>query len=173
MRRGRRLWKGGRRDSRLLLNTSVVMERDRITGRPPAAPSPNSELYWCFGKSAPNQGVTFIHSCGRTSVPLDCSEAVGCRLPRAEPHQVWLSLRLCPPSPRRSARSPAGHFCFSRRCKCPDPWRLQERAGGGGRQPAGVWADGLWALAGWFTHCVGCVSAASQSPSSKPPGSPP
>ena len=68
VRRGGSLWKGGRQDSRLLLNISVVMERDRITGRPLAAPPLTQS--WIAASGSQHPGVTGIHFCGHISFLL-------------------------------------------------------------------------------------------------------
>lgn len=154
MRRGGRLWKGGRRDSRLLLNISVVMERDRITGRPLAAPSPNSELRLCYGKKHP--GVTFIHFCGHISLPFGCSEVVGRSVPRAELCEVGLLLKPCFPSPRCSRSFPSGpplHLEVPRvpRRLAPSSgkgWGDRQRRWGLGWRHLGCWLVGLSTV--WF-----------------------
>lgn len=86
MRKGREVsGKWGRWDSRLLLNISVMMERDRITGRQeapsrPALPLPlNSKLSYASGHKHP--GVTLAHFSGHISFPLYCPEVLGHNVP--------------------------------------------------------------------------------------------
>lgn len=88
MRKGRTPLKGDA--GCLLLNISIVMERDRITGRPPPSPAPprGSGLCWCFGKEAPRRHCP--HFCGHISFPLHCSEVVGGNILKAKLHQPWL-----------------------------------------------------------------------------------